>query len=543
MGSPSKYLIALSLVAPLASAQVPLPAAPTPDGEWSPGAATPAHRPAAGFESAPTPKKASPRDPYTNSLYYKNLTATGTSTLDEDDIHDDDGDSDDHIELHPEFKDGWAFQVTKPFDFAQLNGFSWAYDIPESACVSQSDNDKCRKLTMVVFKPLDYNLVCGIAVHSTTAPYYDANTHKKVLGVYGLTIPAPTGPSDYRFKVSPVRFNNTILFNDNTLAGNSGPGISFITCEPDRSELLKAERKLARAKAHGGTPGDLAKINAEIDTARAKLLNSKLDDVTVYSVMTTSPFFFKQNHAPRPPNLSDISDLPAPMRAAISGGPHLGNLNLAEREDPSTMAIHVRIQRDYSPEPEANKTPDKPTKPEKPAPGAPITRSVPRKISPYSIRWPTYDHETHRSGCFGRRYAPVRGATSLHNGMDIAEEESEPVFAAEEGKVIRSGWLSNCRVGCTQGCGWGVIVQHSPALRTSYCHMQSAPNLHTGQGVHQGDVIGRVGHTGSATGPHLHFVVSYQGKPRNPALYLPDVCGACALRRPRPGTVCAHGGR
>ena len=94
----------------------------------------------------------------------------------------------------------------------------------------------------------------------------------------------------------------------------------------------------------------------------------------------------------------------------------------------------------------------------------------------------------------------VRGFTRTHLGMDISQGYGSPVVAAGDGVVVFAGWRNNCG-------GYQVIIAHGSNLYTGYYHL-SGIVANTGQKVTRGSRIGRIGMTGCATGPHLHFVVS-----------------------------------
>jgi murein DD-endopeptidase MepM/ murein hydrolase activator NlpD len=104
-----------------------------------------------------------------------------------------------------------------------------------------------------------------------------------------------------------------------------------------------------------------------------------------------------------------------------------------------------------------------------------------------------------------------------HYGLDIAADYGSRVRAAGEGTVIFAGWKSN-------GGGYQVWIGHGSGLFTTYNHM-SAVSVAGGQTVAQGQQVGRIGQSGWATGPHLHFEVwrgeVWGGGQRiNPLIYL-----------------------
>ena len=86
-----------------------------------------------------------------------------------------------------------------------------------------------------------------------------------------------------------------------------------------------------------------------------------------------------------------------------------------------------------------------------------------------------------------------------HYAIDIAADYGSTVRAAAGGTVIFAGWKSN-------GGGYQVWVAHGSGLYTTYNHM-SAISVGRGQHVGRGQTVGRVGQSGNATGPHLHFEV------------------------------------
>lgn len=127
-----------------------------------------------------------------------------------------------------------------------------------------------------------------------------------------------------------------------------------------------------------------------------------------------------------------------------------------------------------------------------------------------------------RGGGNGRWVWPVNGTITspfcerraweaCHPGMDIAVAAGTPIRAADGGRVAIAGWVG--------GYGNYTCIQHSPSLSSCYGH-QSEIDVHIGQAVGQGQVIGRVGSTGHSTGPHLHFEARVNGSVVNPLGYL-----------------------
>ncbi|MBQ0785155.1 MAG: peptidoglycan DD-metalloendopeptidase family protein [Amphritea sp.] len=108
-----------------------------------------------------------------------------------------------------------------------------------------------------------------------------------------------------------------------------------------------------------------------------------------------------------------------------------------------------------------------------------------------------------------RRKHPVLGLTRAHKGTDYAARTGTPIKAAGDGKII---WR-----GTKGGYGKAVIVQHGGNITTLYGHMNNyRRGQKTGSRVQQGDVIGYVGQTGLASGPHLHYEFRLNGVHKNP---------------------------
>ena len=113
------------------------------------------------------------------------------------------------------------------------------------------------------------------------------------------------------------------------------------------------------------------------------------------------------------------------------------------------------------------------------------------------------------SSVFGRRTHPVYGNVQMHTGVDFAAASGTPVRATAPGRVSFIGWRG--------GYGRVVEIAHGSDTMTRYAHLSAVPEgLAQGQRVAAGDVIGRVGATGTATGPNLHYEVLVDGRPTDP---------------------------
>ena len=113
------------------------------------------------------------------------------------------------------------------------------------------------------------------------------------------------------------------------------------------------------------------------------------------------------------------------------------------------------------------------------------------------------------SGFSYHRKHPVSGKVRAHTAVDYAAPTGTPVMSIGDGTVLSAGW--------TNGGGNTVKIRHNATYTTSYMHLSRyAKGIKAGTHVSQGDVIGYVGATGVATGPHLDFRVWKNGTPVNP---------------------------
>ena len=111
------------------------------------------------------------------------------------------------------------------------------------------------------------------------------------------------------------------------------------------------------------------------------------------------------------------------------------------------------------------------------------------------------------SGYSLHRLHPVHGTVRPHTGVDYAAPTGTPVMSIGDGTVISVGWGG--------GGGKTIKIRHNSVYTTAYLHL-SRYAVKAGQRVSQGQVIGYVGMTGTATGPHLDFRVWKNGSPVNP---------------------------
>ncbi|HEX2581084.1 MAG TPA: peptidoglycan DD-metalloendopeptidase family protein [Dongiaceae bacterium] len=115
------------------------------------------------------------------------------------------------------------------------------------------------------------------------------------------------------------------------------------------------------------------------------------------------------------------------------------------------------------------------------------------------------------SSAFGTRADPLNGEDGYHSGLDMVGTLRDPVRATAPGKVIFSGWRGNY--------GKVVEIDHGFGIRTMYAHLDRT-TVEEGDDVGYRQVIGALGATGRATGPHVHYEVRYHDRPIDPEKFL-----------------------
>lgn len=108
-----------------------------------------------------------------------------------------------------------------------------------------------------------------------------------------------------------------------------------------------------------------------------------------------------------------------------------------------------------------------------------------------------------------RRFHPIHRRYKAHNGVDYGAPRGTPIRVVGEGRIVK--------IGRYRGSGKMIVVDHVAGYRTKYLHMSRFKRgMRRGAKVQQGDIIGYVGATGYATGPHLHFEMSKHGRLMDP---------------------------
>src|SRR5215510_13446766 len=133
-----------------------------------------------------------------------------------------------------------------------------------------------------------------------------------------------------------------------------------------------------------------------------------------------------------------------------------------------------------------------------------------RVVGTVPVRKPV-DGEPELMSSFGVRNDPFTGSPAMHTGLDLQGETGKPARATADGTVTAAGWSG--------GYGKAVDIDHGNGITTRYGHL-SAIDVHVGQAVRTGQIIGKIGSTGRSTGPHLHYETRVRGEAVDPQKFL-----------------------
>lgn len=114
---------------------------------------------------------------------------------------------------------------------------------------------------------------------------------------------------------------------------------------------------------------------------------------------------------------------------------------------------------------------------------------------------------------FGNRYHPILHYRRMHTGVDLSAKTGTPIYATGDGTVQVAG-----RSDDLSGYGIAVLINHGYGYQTLYGHMNDV-KVRQGQKVKRGELLGHVGSTGLASGPHCHYEVWLNGNKVNPIYY------------------------
>ena len=166
----------------------------------------------------------------------------------------------------------------------------------------------------------------------------------------------------------------------------------------------------------------------------------------------------------------------------------------------------------------------------------PASAHKPPAAADEGLGLPVPDYER-ISSPYGWRVHPILHRPEFHKGVDFPAPAGTPVVASEAGTVELAGWRGNY--------GRYVRLRHKGGLRTGYAHLlRIRPGLHVGSRVRKGEVIGAVGASGLATGPHLFYEVFANGHrvdPRSAGLPVRDDRSRETLASVRQATGRRHG--
>lgn len=139
-------------------------------------------------------------------------------------------------------------------------------------------------------------------------------------------------------------------------------------------------------------------------------------------------------------------------------------------------------------------------------------RKLIRPTDPIEFDWPVDEARMTRGFLTAKRRS--------HWGIDLANIKGTPILASERGIVIYTGRGF-------RGYGNLIVIEHNEQWATLYSHLDRI-SVNEGDVVERGQVIGKMGRTGRASGVHLHFEIRHNRQPVNPLAYLPGGTGSLA---------------
>jgi Rod binding domain-containing protein len=191
---------------------------------------------------------------------------------------------------------------------------------------------------------------------------------------------------------------------------------------------------------------------------------------------------------PSLPELPTMPNLPVPGGAAAFAPFNRGASSMMPATTDAATASYAPIQRTMTSLPSSAQSES--------GDGSPTVRTVDGQVTSH----------------FGWRRDPFTGQAKFHRGVDLAAVYGQDVQAARAGQVVFSGGQG--------GYGNTVVVEHADGTRTRYAHL-SATLVAAGDTIATGQAVGRAGHSGRATGTHVHFeVTSADGQPIAPDQWL-----------------------
>ena len=158
-----------------------------------------------------------------------------------------------------------------------------------------------------------------------------------------------------------------------------------------------------------------------------------------------------------------------------------------------------------------NAQPTEPEATEAPEPTQPPTEATEPKEEKPADPWRVPCSYTKLTSPFGERESPTEGASTNHQGVDLAGPEGTPIYASRGGTVTIARFSNSA--------GYYVTINHGDGYSSVYMHMTRYV-VSKGDTVKGGQLIGYMGSTGISTGSHLHFSILYNGVYVNPANYV-----------------------
>lgn len=269
-------------------------------------------------------------------------------------------------------------------------------------------------------------------------------------------------------------------------------------------ELSKAAQEVQDAKANLMLEKqNLEDVKAELDKAQEELNQKKADSDALLQELLKKAKDLDELELSFEERERDFLEEIAQMEIEYN--------EAKQREWEEYLQSLIPPKEEPKPEPPKDTTPKEDTTPEEKPQEPEEKPEEPEKPVFDNSKWYVPCSYVKLTSPFGYRDAPTAGASTYHQGVDLAGPSGTPIYATRGGQVIFAGYGS--------AAGNYVQIDHLDGYRSVYMHLTNYV-VTNGQFVAPGELIGYMGSTGVSTGPHLHFGISYNGTYVNPCEFM-----------------------
>ncbi len=363
----------------------------------------------------------------------------------------------------------------------------------------------------------------SVTTSSVTTNKTTANTGKPTVSAKPLATTAKkpevakTNPNQPLTNQKPGPVKSSIYPLKPTTTVQNAPKPASVALKPTpvkpapTKPVTQAPKPIASAPKSQASSVKPSQPNVEAQPNKPVMNEATVPDTNAQNnAATTSPETITATNASSPSSvtgLAAVTSMGAPGESPLQSLPPTSEIDQSQ-SGVGSDADYIIIEPQNSLEVVGQRTGSVPST----TPAKPPTNTTPQQLAKYSrehLLWPLQGVLT---SFYGYRSLRI-GRSHFHTGLDIAAPRGTPVYAALSGRVEQAGWS---RV----GYGNLVIIRGWDGRMYYYGH-NSKLLVKAGQWVNQGTMISKVGSTGYATGPHLHFEIRIGGHTHNPLAYLP----------------------